>query len=162
MIKLPVLHLARFLNYTVGAALLANVATVLMLPLWLPYLYSEDIITLLYTRAAARPSSGYYGFMIFLAFCGVCTAVILKSAYSVLGRVCRKESFSQKNGAAMQHAGLAALLISAAGLWRVVLGFSMYNVAFTALFLLAGLFCFVFAELFMQAAVLKEDSDLTI
>lgn len=107
----------------------------------------------------------------FLLFCGVNTAYILWQARRVLGTVMDGLPFQRRNARSMRGAAISCGLIALAALLRLVWGLFYYrsaaplftyNALFVPIFTMAGLLCLVMSALFLQAAVLKEDSDLTI
>lgn len=108
---------------------------------------------------------------LFLLFCGLCTAVILWQARRVLHTILLGTPFCRKNGKSLRLAGICCFLISLFALIRMVWGLFYYgsiaplltyNALFVPVFFMGGLLCLVMSALFRQAAVLKEESDLTI
>ncbi|WP_298017108.1 DUF2975 domain-containing protein [uncultured Dysosmobacter sp.] len=108
---------------------------------------------------------------LFLLFAGICTAVILWQARRVLKTILQGEPFSTKNAVSLKRAAVAAFLIAAAALARVVWSvwhyrsaapLATYNALFVPLFAMFGLLCLVMSALFRQAAELKAENDLTI
>lgn len=108
---------------------------------------------------------------VFLWFCGCCTAWILWQARRVLGTVITASPFQRSNAASLDRAAAGFALISLAALCRTVWGFFYYrsisplftyNALFVPVFAMGALLCLVMGALFRQAAVLKDDSDLTI
>ena len=109
--------------------------------------------------------------ILFLWFCGVCTAVMLWQARRVLSTVCARTPFCSANARSMGRAAVCCFLIAAAALARVCWGFWFYrsiqplltyNALFCPIFLMGGLLCMVMSALFRQATELKEENDLTI
>lgn len=107
----------------------------------------------------------------FLLFCGVNTAHILWRARQVLETVMESRPFQRRNAQSMVGAAVSCALIALAALLRLLWGLFYYgspaplftyNALFVPLFAMGGLLCLVMSALFLQAAVLKEDSDLTI
>lgn len=108
---------------------------------------------------------------LFLLFCGLCTAVILWQARHVLHTILLGTPFCRENGKSLRLAGICCFLISLFALIRMVWGLFYYgsiaplltyNALFVPVFFMGGLLCLVMSALFRQAAVLKEESDLTI
>lgn len=108
---------------------------------------------------------------VFLLFCGVNTAHILWRARQVLETVMESRPFQRRNARSMVGAAVSCALIALAALLRLLWGFFYYdslaplftyNALFIPLFAMGDLLCLVMSALFHQAAVLKEDSDLTI
>lgn len=107
----------------------------------------------------------------FLMACGICTAVILWQARKVLDTILEGNPFQKKNGESMRRASVCCFGISAAALLRTFWRFwhygsiaplFTYNALFVPLFAMGGLLCMVMSALFRQAALLKEENDLTI
>ena len=109
--------------------------------------------------------------ILFLWFCGCCTAVILWQGRRVLGAILREEPFSMDNAVSLRRAALCAFAIAGAAAARMLWGFWFYrsiaplltyNALFVPIFAMAGLLCLVMSALFRQAAELKAENDLTI
>lgn len=137
---------------------------------------SENIVVLFFAccwqyllRVWRFPMAGVLA--AFLLFCGANTAHILWQARRVLDTVMEGLPFQRRNARSMVRAAISCFLIALAALLRLIWGlfyfdstaplFS-YNTLFIPLFAMGGLLCLVMSALFAQAAVLKEDSDLTI
>jgi len=108
---------------------------------------------------------------LFLLFAGVCTAVVLWQGHRVLETILRGEPFSVENAAALGRAAVCAFLIAAAALIRMIFSIcyyqsfrplTTYNALFVPIFAMAGLLCLIMSALFRQAAIIKEENDLTI
>lgn len=108
---------------------------------------------------------------LFFWLCGVCTAVILWQAKTVLDTILQGSPFQQANARSLKRAAVCCWIISGAALVRLVLwlwadGTLAPLFTYTALFIpgffMAGLLFLVMSALFGQAAELKEDQDLTI
>lgn len=107
----------------------------------------------------------------FLMTCGACTAVILWQARRVLDTILTGAPFQMKNAKSLKRAAVCCFIISGAALVRTVWRVSYfsspmflfsYNTLFVPLFAMGGLLCMVMSALFRQAALLKEENDLTI
>lgn len=163
----PVQNIARVLRHLVTLTFCCNLITLPLVP------------TLVGTM---NPALGYGGgslwsdarsavLVVFLWFCGCCTAVILWQGRRVLGTILRGTPFSLENAANLRRAAVCAFLIAGAALLRTVWGLcyyqalrplATYNALFVPIFAMAGLLCLVMSALFRQAAELKAESDLTI
>ncbi len=111
-----------------------------------------------------------------LAFCGCCTAVILRQGRRVLDTVLRGMPFCRENAVSFRRAAVAAFAVAAASLvrWGVdVYLFRAYYHSSTAslpafdavaapIFAMAGLLSLILSALFRQAAELKAENELTI
>ena len=132
-----------------------------------------SILALWPEAMAAIPQFPLYGavLMIFLVFCGGCTAVILWQGRRVLDTILAGDTFTFGNAANLRRAAVCCFLIACAALVRMVWGFFYYaspaplftyNALFCPIFGMAGLLCLVMSALFRQAAELKAENDLTI
>ena len=108
---------------------------------------------------------------LFLLFCGVCTAVVLRQARRVLDTILEGNPFQLANSRSLRRAAVCSFLISAAALVRLIWGLVYYggigplltyNALFVPVFFMGGLLCLVMSALFRQAAELKAENDLTI
>lgn len=173
MEKRSVRHLAAVLKCLVSITLACNVVAMFLVPmlarqryvdLWL---YQE----LLWDDSLVWQDPRAVVLMVFLWFCGCCTAVILWQGRRVLGTILRGDPFSLENAVSLRRAAVCAFLIAAAALARVIWGvcyyrsanpLATYNALFVPIFAMAGLLCLVMSALFRQAAEMKAENDLTI
>lgn len=109
--------------------------------------------------------------ILFLLFCGICTAVLLWQARRVLNTILTGKTFTLENAANMKRAAGCCLLISTAAFVRLIWGFTYYhsirplltyNALFIPVFAMGFLLCMVMSALFRQAAEIKAENDLTI
>ncbi len=107
----------------------------------------------------------------FMLFCGVCAAVILWQARTVMKNLSEGRLFVRGNVTAVVRAGVFCFLIAAASAVRLVINLVItrsiapivsYTTFFIPVFVIAGLLLLVAAALFARAAELKEDNDLVI
>ena len=107
----------------------------------------------------------------FLLFCGVCAAVILWQARTVLKNLSAGRLFVRGNVTAVVRAGLFCFFIAAACAVRLVINLIIaktaapivsYATFFIPVFVIAGLILLIAGALFARAAELKEDNDLVI
>ena len=108
---------------------------------------------------------------LFYWVCGACCLVILWQGVRVLDTLLRGAPFCRENGVSLRRAAAACWVISGCAVLRAVWWFQLegdlsplftYNTLFIPGFFMAGLLLQVMASLFRQAALLKEDQDLTI
>lgn len=109
--------------------------------------------------------------IVFLWFCGGCTAMVLWQGRRVLGTILSGTPFAISNAVSLKRAALSAFFIAGAALLRLLWGLwyydsilplLSYNALFVPIFSMAGLLCLIMSALFRQAAELKAESDLTI
>lgn len=108
---------------------------------------------------------------LFLMACAVCSAIILRQGLRVLQTVRAGQPFQRSNARSLRIAAICCFVICGMALvrciWACVYYHSLsplftYNALFIPVFLMAGLLCLVIASLFGQAAILREENDLTI
>ena len=108
---------------------------------------------------------------LFLLSCGICTAVILWQGKRVLDTILKGNPFVLNNAKSLKTAAVCCFLISGAALVRLLWGLIYYqsiaplltyNALFVPIFLMGGLLFMVMSALFLQAARLKAENDLTI
>ncbi len=111
-----------------------------------------------------------------LAFCGCCTAVILRQGRRVLDTVLRGTPFCRENAVSFRRAAAAAFAVAAASLARWGVAVSLvrafyhrstaslpaYDALLVPIFAMAGLLSLILSALFRQAAELKAENELTI
>ena len=107
----------------------------------------------------------------FLLFCAGNTAYILWQGKHILDTVIAGRPFQRSNARSMRRMAVSCGLIALAALVRLIWSLCYYgsvaplftyNALFVPLFTVGALLCLVISALFLQAAVLREDSDLTI
>lgn len=154
---------ARILKVLVNLLFIANVIAVPAVP---------AVVWRGHAQAGKAWADGYHlPLIVFLMFCGVCTAVVLWQGRRVLDTVLRGEPFCTENAVSLRRAAVCGFCISGAALLRMLWGFRYYgnihplltyNALFVPVFAMAGLLCLVMSALFRRAAELKAENDLTI
>ena len=165
--------LAGVLKALVTAAFLCNLLALALVPMVVrqqfvdPRLYQE----LLWDRSLVWQEPRAAALILFLWFCGCCTAVILWQGRRVLAAILRGTPFSAENAVSLRRAAVCAFLVAAAALVRLLLSaycyrsirpFTTYNALFIPIFAVFGLLCLVMAALFRQAAEVKAENDTII
>ena len=156
-------RIARVLKVFVTATFICNLIAVPAVP-W--------VVWRGYAESGLAWVNGYHlPLVVFLMFCGCCTAVVLWQGRRVLDTILRGEPFSPDNAVSLRRAAVCAFCISGAALARLAWGFWFYrsvrplltyNALFVPVFAMAGLLCLVMSALFRRAAELKAENDLTI
>lgn len=109
--------------------------------------------------------------VVFLLFCGICTAIILWQGKRVLDTILKGDPFTEVNAKNLMRAAVCCFVISGAALVRLIWGLVYYgniaplltyNALFVPIFLMGGFLFMVMSALFRQAAELKAENDLTI
>ena len=121
--------------------------------------------------AVTDPAAFHLGGSLFLLFCGLCSACMLRQAHWILNTVQEGNPFQMRNAKSMNRAALCCWGISGAALirflWEMFTLKNMaplftYNALAIPVFFMGGLLFLVMSALFRQAAELQEDQDLTI
>lgn len=117
------------------------------------------------------PVTFQLGGSLFLLFCGLCSACMLRQAHWILNTIQEGNPFQMRNAKSMNRAALCCWGISGAALirflWEMFTLKNMaplftYNALAIPVFFMGGLLFLVMSALFRQAAELQEDQDLTI
>lgn len=160
-------RIARVLKILVTATFFCNLGALPLVPVVVCRTLFEG------WPSAWSTGDGQYALVLilFLLFCGCCTAVVLWQGRRVLSTILRGEPFSPENAVSLRRAAVCAFCISGAALIRLLWGIwfyaslrplATYNALFVPVFAMAGLLCLVMSALFRQAAEIKAENDLTI
>lgn len=171
----PVKTLSRVLSIAVYIFLFCNMVVLILLPFLLAKNYSASnySASLLGQPGAVQPEQwGEYVLSVCTFYaCGLASLVLLWQGRIVLRNLTTEKPFTMQNVFCMKRAAYCCFAISCAAFIRQMIWsfqdrfwwlFWHYNTLFIPFFLLAGLFCLLVAELFRQAAVLREDNSLVI
>jgi len=113
----------------------------------------------------------HYVMVLYLLICGACTAIILWQVKCVLDNIVAGRIFFDENGDRLKVAVVCCFVIAAVALAYVIFGlwvyageavFLTFSCMLIFVFLIAGLICLVMSALFLQAAEMKAEQDLTI
>lgn len=74
----------------------------------------------------------------------------------------RKNPFQMDNSISLKKISVCSFIIAAAYIVKIFVSNSFLTIIITMIFILAGLFTIILAELFKQAVIYKEENDLTI
>lgn len=98
----------------------------------------------------------------FVALSGIVLGGLLVEGIRLLRSVPQGKPFCRANGRSLFRAGCFALAQMALFLAKMIYDPSILTLGCAGVFLIGAMLLFVLAELFHSAALLKEDSDLTI
>lgn len=167
----PVQKIARVLKRLVTLTLACNLLILPLVPKLVQYINPALSAAFGYDSGQLWSDPRAAVLVVFLWFCGCCTAVILWQGQRVLSAILTGDPFAMSNAVSLRRAALCAFAIAAAALARTLWGvcyyqtlrpLATYNALFVPIFAMAGLLCLVMSALFRQAAELKAESDLTI
>ncbi len=108
------------------------------------------------------PNENYYFLLGFLYIGGIFCLVLVYEMRKIFKTLNRKNPFMMDNVKSLNRIGRACFIIAAAYLVKIIFYNSFLTVIVTMVFIIAGLFAVVLAEVFRQAVIVKEENDLTI
>jgi hypothetical protein len=104
-----------------------------------------------------------YGFLLaFLAITGLLALLIVFELIRIFRTLNRHNPFMWDNVRSLKKMAVASFLISAAYVIKIIFFNSFLTVILVMVFIIAGFFSIILAEVFRQAVVVKEENDLTI
>lgn len=116
-----------------------------------------------YMNALSLTSSENYNFLLgFLYITGVVCLVLVNEIRKIFKTLNRRNPFMLDNVKSLNRVGVACFIIAAAYLVKIFFYNSVLTAIITMVFIIAGLFSVVLAEVFRQAIEVKEENDLTI
>lgn len=107
-------------------------------------------------------SENYYFLMGFLYVTGLFCLVIIFELRKIFKTLNRRNPFMMDNVKSLNRMAISAFIISASYIIKIIFYNSFLTVIITMIFIIAGLFTVIFAEVFRQAIEVKVENDLTI
>lgn len=104
----------------------------------------------------------YWFLLPFLYITGFLAMVILYNLRRILKTLGRKSPFIEDNVKSLKHIAYSAFAVAFLYILKIIFFNSFLTIILTMVFVIAGLFCIVLAEVFHQAVIVKEENDLTI
>ncbi|MGF7060439.1 DUF2975 domain-containing protein [Brassicibacter mesophilus] len=104
----------------------------------------------------------YYFLIILLSVTGILALIIVNEIRKIFNTLKRKDPFVLGNVKSLKRMGIAAFLISFAYIFKIIFYNSFMTVIVLMVFVIAGFFSIILAEVFRQAVIFKEENDLTI
>lgn len=104
----------------------------------------------------------YWFLLPFLYFTGVLALAILNELRKIFNTFNRRDPFLMENVKSLRNMALSAFAISALYIVKVILFNSFLTIILAMVFIIAGFFGLILAEVFRQAVIVKEENDLTI
>ncbi|NJD02259.1 MAG: DUF2975 domain-containing protein [Ruminiclostridium sp.] len=104
----------------------------------------------------------YWFLLPFLYITGFLALIILYNIRRILKTLGRKNPFMEDNVKSLRHIAVSSLAIAVLYLLKILLFNSFLTIILAMVFVIAGLFAIVLAEVFHQALKVKEENDLTI
>lgn len=123
----------------------------------LPYVLKWYMNTLHLTS-----SENFYFLLGFLYITGIVCLGLVNEIRKIFKTLNRRNPFMLDNVKSLNHIGVACFIIAAAYILKIFFYNSVLTAIITMVFIIAGLFSVVLAEVFRQAIEVKEENDLTI
>lgn len=116
-----------------------------------------------YMKTIYRDSSENYYFLLgFLYISGLVCLVLVNEVRKIFKTLNRRNPFMMDNVKSLNRIAVACFIIAAAYIVKIFFYNSVLTMIITMVFIIAGLFSIVLAEVFRQAVEVKEENDLTI
>ncbi|MDP4159754.1 MAG: DUF2975 domain-containing protein [Bacillota bacterium] len=116
-----------------------------------------------YMNALYLTTSENYNFLLgFLYITGIVCLGLVNEIRKIFKTLNRRNPFMMDNVKSLNRVGWACFIIAAAYILKIFLYNSVLTAIITMVFIIAGLFSIVLAEVFRQAIEVKEENDLTI
>ena len=107
-------------------------------------------------------NESYIFLMLFLYLTGFFCLLIIQELRQIFKNLNLKTPFIMSNVKGLERMAISSFVISAAYFVKVACFNSFLTIILAMVFIVAGLFCIVLAEVFRQAVQVKEENDLTI
>ncbi|WP_088187064.1 DUF2975 domain-containing protein [Desulfosporosinus sp. FKA] len=116
-----------------------------------------------YMNAIYRTSTENYYFLLgFLYITGLVCLGLVNEMRKIFKTLNRRNPFMMDNVKSLNRVGGSCFIIAAAYLVKIFFYNSVLTAIITMVFIIAGLFAVVLAEVFRQAIAVKEENDLTV
>lgn len=104
----------------------------------------------------------FYFLLGLLIVTGILALIIVNEIKKIFKTLKRKDPFISANVTSLKRMGISAFLISLFYVFKIIFFNSFMTVIIIMVFIIAGFFSIILAEVFSQAVAFKEDNDLTI
>jgi len=104
----------------------------------------------------------FYFLLVFLYITGIVCLILVNEVRKIFKTVNRKNPFMMDNVKSLNRIAVSSLLIAGAYVVKIFYYNSVLTAILAMVFIIAGLFSLVLAEVFRQAVEYKEENDLTI
>lgn len=107
-------------------------------------------------------TENYLFLLVFLYISGIFCLVLVYEMRKIFKTLNNKDPFVRGNVKSLNRVGLCCFVIAAAYIIKIFCYNSVLTAIITLVFIIAGIFAVVLAEVFRQAIIVKEENDLTI
>lgn len=110
-----------------------------------------------------RNTSELYWFLLpFLFLTGFCALLIINELRRIFRTFNRMDPFRMDNVKSLRVMAVSAFTIALLYIVKIIFFNSFLTIVLTMVFIIAGFFTFILAEVFRQAVIVKAENDLTI
>lgn len=104
----------------------------------------------------------YYFLLGLLYITGFLALMIVNEIRKIFNTLNRMNPFQMDNVKSLNHIAIASFLIALFYIFKIIFFNSALTIIITMVFIIAGFFSIILAEVFRQATVVKEENDYTI
>lgn len=106
--------------------------------------------------------SVYSFYMVLLVITGALALSIVYHIRKIFKTLKRKDPFMMDNVQSLKRMGIASFLISAFYIFKIIFYNSFLTIILVMVFIIAGFFSVILAEVFRQAVEVKQENDFTV
>ena len=140
-------------KYILDFIFIGGVGILLSLPIALKW-----YLGLMYTRTSEN-----YNFLLgFLFVTGIFALVVVHEIRKLLMNLNKRNPFIMDNVKSLNRIAVSCLIVAACYVIKIIFYNSFLTIIVTMVFIIAGFFSIILAEVFRQAVIVKEENDLTI
>lgn len=141
---------------------IGGIAIIITLPISLKW-YLNLLLTGIGEGYFMTGRSERYNFLlVFLFITGFLALIIVNEIRRIFKTLNRKNPFLMDNALSLKRIAICSFLISLAYVVKIIFYNSFLTVILAMVFVIAGFFSIILAEVFRQAAEVKQENDLTI
>lgn len=147
--------LSVFTKYLMILLMLGDVAVMAAMPFML-----RKMLVLLMEPSTADDLLPFYYVLLYIT--GLLILLILNNLRCLFNAMICGQPFVRETEKRMLHMGVESFLIAGVLIAKIFVQISFMTITSAAVFVIAGLFCFVLSDLFRRAVDFKEENDLTV
>ncbi len=145
--------LSGILKHFLELVMVGGAVIIILLPILL-----KRYLSFLYLGTEER----YWFLLPFLYITGILAMIILFDIRHIFNTLGRRNPFMMDNVKSFKRIAAASLAIAFMYGLKIIFFNSFLTIILAMVFVIAGLFCIIIAEVFHQAVMVKEENDLTI
>ena len=145
--------LSGIMKHLLELVMLGGAAIIVLLPMLL-----RRYLNLLYPDTGEK----YWFLLPFLYINGFLALIVLYNMRRILKTLGRRNPFMADNVKSLKHVAISSFAIALMYVVKIIFFNSFLTIILAMVFIIAGLFFIILAEVFHQAVKVKEENDLTI